>query len=357
VSLGCALTVVALAFQPFTQQSISFLQRPTPSGSATIQYVGNLTDSYIEDCMVYFVRLANVFWNIRANSDNLAGNGLPLSFWAVVYNASATPYLSPSNVTASCPSGNCTFDTYHSLGLCALPAVNLTHQIIATPNSQGVDCSTYTNGSDLPSCTYKLPNRVILDTDFFIPNVTSATHLDYVNGSTDSIAYPEFYSGIPIDFFVIYVSPNTGYIVAMEYALCFYGQTYNSSVTGGQTLTTIISTCNTIPSVYGSAYGASVVIEGPVVFNISQDNIDKMMGASQDIFQGIQFVNSEYVFTTDISMPDKDISISAQAIAIALAQTGNESAAMDVFMNNLAISLTSRFVTPITSIPSLALHN
>ena len=63
-----------------------------------------------------------------------------------------------------------------------------------------------------------------------------------------------------------------------------------------------------------------VVIEGPVVFNISQDIIDRMMGASQDIFQGIEFLNSEYVFTTDINLPDKDISISAQAIAIALAQ-------------------------------------
>lgn len=154
MSLGAALTVVVLAFQPFTQQSISFLQRSTPSGSATIPYVGNLTDGYLEECMVYFVRLANVFWNIRANSDNLVGESVPLSFWAAVYNAFATPYLSPSNVTASCPSGNCTFDTYHSLGLCALPAVNLTHQIIATPNSQGVDCSISTEGLNI----YNLSN-------------------------------------------------------------------------------------------------------------------------------------------------------------------------------------------------------
>ena len=308
----------------------------------------------------YFVCLANVFWNIQANSDNLAGDGLPLSFWAAVYNAFASPYLSPSNVTASCPSGNCTFDTYYSLGLCALPAVNLTHQIIATPNIQGVDCSISANAlsyPNLPNCTYELPNGVMLDADDCTLNVTSA--LDYGNGSTNSIAYPESLNGIPIDFFVVYISHNTGLIVAMEYALCFCGQTYNSSVTGGQTLTTIISTWNTIKRVTSGSYGelwGFVVIEGPVVFNISEYVISNMMDASQEIFQGMVVPVSGDFFQT-ISQSDTGVSISAQAIGTVFTQAGNESAAMDVFMNNLAISLTNRFVTPIKSIPSLAPHN
>ena len=286
---------------------------------------------------------------------------MPLSFWAAAYNAFATLYLSPSNVTASCPSGNCTFDTYHSLGLCALPVVNLTDQIIATPNIQGVDCSISANAlsyPNLPNCTYELPNGVMLDADDCTLNVTSA--LDYGNGSTNSIAYPESLNGIPIDFFVAYISHNTGLIVAMEYALCFCGQTYNSSVTGGQTLTTIISTWNTT-SIY-EFYGWAVMEGGPVAFNISLDIIQNMMDASQEIFQGIIVADpsggsSDYLSGSLISKSDNEISISGQAIRDVLTQTSNESAAMDVFMNNLAIGLTNRSVTPIKSIPSLAPHN
>jgi hypothetical protein len=188
----------------------------------------------------------------------------------------------------------------------------------------------------------------MLDTEYIILNVTSA--LNYDNGSTNSIAYPEFLNVITIDFFVTYISHNTGLIVAMEYALCFCSQTYNSSMTGGQTLTTIISTWNTITSVPGGeAYGWDrwVVIEGPVVFNMSLNVIDNMMAASQEIFQGVEWVDHY----TPISDANDKVSISAQAIAAVLAQRGNESAAMDVFMNNLAISLTNRSVTPSKAIP------
>ncbi len=80
-----------------------------------------------------------------------------------------------------------------------------------------------------------------------------------------------------------------------------------------------------------------------------------MVDRSQDIFQGVEWafnISDNYT-----GMANGDISIGGQAIATVLAQTGNESAAMDVFMNNLAIGLTNRFVTPIKSIPSLAPHN
>jgi hypothetical protein len=235
--------------------------------------------------------------------------------------------------------------------------VNLTHQIIATPDDQGVNCSVSDYALISTGCKYELPNGVMLDTEGFILNVTSANQ---GNGSMNSIAYPEFIIGMPIDFFVTYISPNTGHIVAMEYALCFCGQTYNSSVTEGQTLTTIISTWNTTTSLYdGEFYGWAVMEGGPVAFNISLDIIQNMMDASQEIFEGIipADLSSGGLPGSVISKSDTEISISAQAIRAVLTQTGNESAAMDVFMNNLAISLTNRFVTPIKSIPSLAPHN
>jgi hypothetical protein len=188
----------------------------------------------------------------------------------------------------------------------------------------------------------------------YLPNSTLQSQVDFARARERQFLRLQ---GLQYQSVVTYISHNTGHIVAMEYALCFCGQTYNSSVIGGQTLTTIISTWNTIPSVEDFTY-EWVFIEWPVVFNISQEIIRNMMGASQEIFQGTEFfAYSDNSFDTQISMANEDISISAQAMATVLAQTGNESAAMEVFMNSLAISLTNRFVTPIKSIPSLAPHN
>jgi hypothetical protein len=47
VSLGAALAIAALGFQPFTQQAVSFVQRLTPSGAATISSCSNITEYLI----------------------------------------------------------------------------------------------------------------------------------------------------------------------------------------------------------------------------------------------------------------------------------------------------------------------
>jgi hypothetical protein len=109
---------------------------------------------------------------------------------------------------------------------------------------------------------------VFLDTLNGVLNITSAQ-----TGAGDpfnSLAYPGLGSGVDngniVDFFVIYYSNYTNRIEAIECALRFYSQTYNSVVNKGQTTTKVTSTWDQI-SVPGN--GSLLVEGGPVQFEIN----------------------------------------------------------------------------------------
>lgn len=291
------MAVVALAFQPSTQQSISFPQRLIPGGIATVPYIGNITNNYFNHSTSYFVRLAYAFQNTRANGDKLASSDLYLSYLTAIYNAFGTPNISLSDVTASCSSGNCTFDAYHTLGICALPTVNLTDRIISTPNAQGATC--FNDMNNVPNCTHVLPNGASFDTELeedlnitqVMTNYTYDAETGYFDYHTNSIAYPEPLTSPIINFTVFYISNETNQVEAMECALQFCGQTYNTSVARGRTLTTLTNTWDTISFAQDNS---QIVIEGgPVTFDVSLITISRMIGLSGEAIQGLPTVQEQ----------------------------------------------------------------
>lgn len=262
----------------------------------------------------------------------------PLSYWAAIYEAFSPPNQSLSDITASCSTGNCTFDPYYSLAICPYPVANLTSQLKTTSNWEGVDCSgtLLSDGVQiLPNCTFSLPNGALLNAMENEITVASAS-LPGVS-STPSIAHLNMTGTLPIDFFVIYYSNNTYRVEALECAMRFCGQTYNSSVNNGDTVTRLTDTWGQLTP--GNIYDGVFYLleEGSVTFSVEYMVPVYLAAASSQIFSG---TNPREQPGTNPASP------AAQAIWTTLT-TNDEMSAMTSFMNNMAISLTNRYAFPI----------
>lgn len=108
VSLGAAITVLALAFEPFFQQSVSFSTRDVVKTSATV----SIASSYqpVND-MKYPVGV-DFIW---AGIDGGTGSK---SMALEIANAISTRNQSVRSAPATCPTGRCTWAPYSSLGIC-----------------------------------------------------------------------------------------------------------------------------------------------------------------------------------------------------------------------------------------------
>jgi hypothetical protein len=142
---------------------------------------------------------------------------------------------------------------------------------------------------------------------------------------------------LPIDFFVIYYSNNTYRVEALECAMRFCGQTYNSSVNNGETVTRLTDTWGQLTP--GNFYDGVFYLleEGSVTFSVEYMVPVYLAAASSQIFSG---TNPREQPGTNPASP------AAQAIWTTLT-TNDEMSAMTSFMNNMAISLTNRYAFPI----------
>jgi hypothetical protein len=200
------------------------------------------------------------------------------------------------------------------------------------------------NGKDLPDCTYSLPNGAILDSGGYAMNITSYPEVP-------SITYPNMSDSLPLDFFVIYYSNNTHRIEALECALRFCGQTYNTTVKLGQTTTKVTDTWGQLTLVEVLTDGVDDVnyylLQGrPTNFTVNSLIPIAMEMPANQLFQGLnslQQMGSQ--FQSEGNMYQD--SSGAQAIWDTLS-TNDEMAAMASLMDNLAVSLTNRFVFTIS---------
>jgi hypothetical protein len=131
-SIAALIIIVALAIDPFTQQIIDYYSQPmaTSGRQAGIPRTNNFT----QDGGVY--------------------TGLPIN--QPLYNgvfSSGRP--GDSNPSFDCPTGNCTFEPYYTVGICS-HCNDITSQVVV---SKGCDvCRTPDSGYQGDSCTQTLPD-------------------------------------------------------------------------------------------------------------------------------------------------------------------------------------------------------
>jgi hypothetical protein len=170
----------------------------------------------------------------------------------------------------------------------------------------------------------------------------------YMNISTTTTTVPSLtYSNDAIlDFFVVYYSNASNSVQAVEGALRFCGQTYNTSVTVGTTRTVSTQTWGSLDmSVSKDESGTPIysLIGGPNVLSVDLDVFNAMRSALGQAFQPASWVNEveddgNQFFLT----PNGQISVAAQALKATLYSTIDSVGALQNFTGDLSIALTNK---------------
>lgn len=179
-SSAALITIVALAIDPFTQQIIDYYSEPLAvSGQqAAISRTNNFTQA--------------------GGSET----GLPIT--GPLYNGLfSSGHAGDSNPSFNCPTGNCTFDPYYSVGICS-ECNDITSQVVVSKNCDV--CRTPNSGFQGDSCTQSLPNANL-----------NITQCDYAgNLFVSSINFPSDYVlSLPSPFNLCF---HGGYFQAMMYS-------------------------------------------------------------------------------------------------------------------------------------------
>ncbi|KAE9378301.1 hypothetical protein N431DRAFT_500971 [Stipitochalara longipes BDJ] len=324
VSLGALITIASLRFGPFTQQAVSFQERRAASVNAQISTLGNITRAALQ--------------GENPDDQNGVGGGyVSPAVVAAIYNGmTSTPSL--SDVTPLCSTGNCTFDLYHSLGIYAYPIVNLTSQISVTPITDDADCSVWGTGSG-NRCQYALPNGMMLHGLDAYMNISTTPSIPSLTYSNDTI----------LDFFVVYYSNASNSDQAMEGALRFCGQTYNTSVAIGQTKTVSTQTWGSLNMTVSNDESKTptyTLIGGKEALSVDINVFNAMQKALGQAFQQASWVNevaddgNQFFVTLS-----GEISVAAQALKATLYNEIDPVAALQNFTGDLSIALTNNLRT------------
>ncbi len=160
---------------------------------------------------------------------------------------------SPSDIAGNCPTGNCTWELYQTMGVCS--------NVIDVSSSITHKCQKNKTPFHQPGCNYSVP---AIDKNSTVTGKVFETYQDILwvgasnpsppmslGSSTPPFTYPEI--NTLVQFYVIYVSdrnkwqsfdhtePHKDELVALQatLSLCLY--TYNTSVTLFATETTTVS--------------------------------------------------------------------------------------------------------------------
>jgi hypothetical protein len=130
-ALGAAITILAIASDPFIQQVIKY--RPCPQAVPSLQASVLRTNNY----------------TINSNTSLSDVSAIDAPMQAALYEG---VYESFSAITPTCPTGNCTFPHYRTVGMCS--ACN---EISNTINA------TCSNTTDATTCNWTLPSGLTLN--------------------------------------------------------------------------------------------------------------------------------------------------------------------------------------------------
>lgn len=215
VTFGCLVLVMAAATDPFVQQVMAVKERSIHApGQASIQVCNSsLYTDYGE-----------------GSSPGL--NKVLLGTLGAVYSGIFQTQTPNSNsIMMECPTGNCTFPSYQSLGFCSKCA-NITDSLTTSSPS---------SNSMMGQTTYKLPNGFEFTSSLNMPYLINSTALrPLVKLDTKGMA-------TIVNFTAIAGLGYGGSISATECALYFCVNTYEASVREGkfiETTTGVSTTSN-----------------------------------------------------------------------------------------------------------------
>jgi Protein of unknown function (DUF3176) len=163
-TVGAVITILAIAVDPFIQQVIRYhpCQRTVPSMQASIS--------------------RSNFYNTTGIHTGALSESLDIGMQAAIYEG---VFASFSNITPTCPTGNCTFPEYRTLGMCSSceDISNLVN------NSCGVLSADNDYGGN-PACNFTLPGGLNLT----IPTLGYAMMMSSVSTSPASMILSEIIS-------------------------------------------------------------------------------------------------------------------------------------------------------------------
>ncbi|KAJ5087648.1 hypothetical protein N7456_011264 [Penicillium angulare] len=204
VTFGCLVLVLATATDPFVQQVMAVKERQ-------VQAPGH---SSIQRC------------NTSTYTDYTEGAGpgmneVPLVTLGAIYSGLfETQTANSRSIMMDCPTGNCTFQTYQSLGFCSRCA-NITDSLKLSTSGPMPTELTY---------NYTLPNNFVFSTSVFNMHLMNSTaNIPLVKLDTAGSK--------PIANFTAISAAGYGVppqISATECALFFCVDTYEASVEGGK---------------------------------------------------------------------------------------------------------------------------
>jgi hypothetical protein len=229
-STAALIIIIALAIDPFTQQIIDYYSRPLAiSGrQAGIPRTNNFTQAQ------------GLFTGLPINQPLYSG-----------FFSSGRP--GDSNPSFDCPTGNCTFEPYYTVGICS-DCNDITSRVVVSENCDV--CRVPDSGYQGDSCTQTLPgvNLTITQCDYDGIVFASSTDfsgeysslqppldLSFLNTYFQAMMYSASQKGCPGPN-APYFSENGSCLRAVECGLYPCARAYTGEVKSGNFTETLIST-------------------------------------------------------------------------------------------------------------------
>nr|KAK5444628.1 hypothetical protein LTR18_004332 [Exophiala xenobiotica] len=306
---GALVTILSLAFGTFTQQLISYSMYPIPSSHADL-LPGNIPQ-------------AETWQNFTGNPAEGAMS-IPLTMKAAIYNGMLSEGVQP--ITATCPTGNCTWPVTPSLAVCG-------------------ECSSssYQTSCNRTECTYTMPSG----SKMLFPNATYSTEgLGFqVTASKGAKYNSSHHDKLYIANFDVFGAQYdsysyTGwekYLTSQECAMWICIKTFDVVTANGHQTQTVSSTFSLINSTLPSGFsGGDNFTFPPLPANMSGTtpntnytfNIFASVALSEylsPLFNGTVFLNLES------NSPSRD----------AVEALWNGTSDMNAWMSNVALSMTN----------------
>jgi hypothetical protein len=265
VSLGALITVLALAFEPFFQQILAYPERMTATQQSMTWAARSFTPGYLPI--------------LRKPS---FGMRLDPTMSAVIDAAFNTPEVGIRPSTAMCPTGNCTWPSYSTLGVCHECQDVSSLLEYHCENNTSLDRATGPREAVDP-CGFKVNNTFIVGSTGLVGYrpVTSLTTL-IVNTSNANSGFGPFlnttkftHATLPIaGFYVGYTPGGPAAVmrnetpVLIECLLTWCAKTLQAQVDNGILTESVINTIPIQPDSYSTPSPIVATLGSNETFNI-----------------------------------------------------------------------------------------
>ncbi|KAF2800629.1 hypothetical protein K505DRAFT_355590 [Melanomma pulvis-pyrius CBS 109.77] len=227
VSLGAAVTVLALAFEPFLQQIVAFPERRVPTGKSLTWAV----TTYVPDLPIFSRGTRTV--------------DMDPSMTLAIDSTIITPNLTHTSADSICPTGNCTWPSFSSLGVCH-QCQDVSHLLEYQCDYSHLD-TTQGATSTYNGCGFKVNQTFVIGSSGFRHGMVTSLSTIFVHTGKNATDQGPFWNStvfgnatLPIiDFYIAYTpggppaTQRNETPIMLECLLSWCVQTLSSSTTEG----------------------------------------------------------------------------------------------------------------------------